>query len=204
MPNEPGLPQVVNLNSLSLEQGLITPFQPVTIRFGDGGLANAYYAAGPAEFIGSMPIRHDLVTLSRETQELANVGLPNDPIIRNHDQQVGPVDANFWGRSDWIGEAPPIQFGQGLGIHSGDLYNGETPRQDITFYTRNQTEALRIADNGDFFVQGRLMKNDLEIYQAFRKFLGLSYEESPPSEPKPRDGVETRYQRIRKKLGYCE
>jgi len=80
---------------------------------------------------------------------------------------------------------------------SSYLHFGEPSRRDITFHTSNQTETLRIADNGDFLIQGRLVQNDLEIYQAFRKFLGLPYAEPAP---KPRVEVETRYQRICKKF----
>jgi len=61
-------------------------------------------------------------------------------------------------------------------------------------------EVIRIDANGDFFIRGTKVDNDHEIYQQFRKFLGMSFR-LPDPDPLPRDGIETRYERILKNLG---
>jgi hypothetical protein len=71
---------------------------------------------------------------------------------------------------------------------------------DIRFHMAGGLEVIRIAANGDFFIHGTKVDNDHEIYQHFRKFLGMSFS-LPAPDPRPRDGIDTRYERILKK---CE
>lgn len=42
---------------------------------------------------------------------------------------------------------------------------------DITFYTAENDEMLRIGSDGKFFVEGRLVQVDIEVYHAFRAWL---------------------------------
>jgi hypothetical protein len=45
----------------------------------------------------------------------------------------------------------------------------------ISFFTSDeegaQTERIRLEQNGDFYINGRLATNDLEIVEGFRQFL---------------------------------
>jgi hypothetical protein len=69
---------------------------------------------------------------------------------------------------------------------------------DIQFRMQNGSEVIRIEANGDFYIHGRKVDNDHEIYQYFRKFLGMSFS-LPVADPRPREGIETRYERILKR-----
>jgi hypothetical protein len=42
----------------------------------------------------------------------------------------------------------------------------------ITFHTGNETEPiLKLCQNGDIFIKGKLVENDLEVVEGMRKFL---------------------------------
>lgn len=185
MPNEPNpfigvVPDLVDLHevgtSVPSQQGL----QPVTVGV-EGVPHSRYYMTTEPEYMGAFPMQTDLVTLPER-----NPFGHNPSILSNLDLEV--INSDIVAHS-WVTD-PTLQS-------DSVLYISE-PNQDITFYSRDQVESLRLGANGDFFVQGRLVANDLEVYQAFRKFLGLSCGLSVP-EPEPRDGIETRYQRILKK-----
>lgn len=47
------------------------------------------------------------------------------------------------------------------------------PAQDTVFYMqdKDRTEVLKLCENGDIFVKGRLVENDKEVINAFREFL---------------------------------
>jgi hypothetical protein len=74
--------------------------------------------------------------------------------------------------------------------------NGTPFNRDITFYSKSEIEVLRITESGDFLVQGRLVRRDLDVYNAFLRFLGMGL--GMPPEPRSRDGILTRYKRILK------
>lgn len=44
---------------------------------------------------------------------------------------------------------------------------------DIIFFTNGNEERIRLCENGDFRVNGKKVENDLELYHAFRKLMGL-------------------------------
>jgi len=52
-----------------------------------------------------------------------------------------------------------------------------TPASDlepntITFHTGDETEPIiKLCQNGDIFVKGKLVENDLEVVEGMRKFL---------------------------------
>ena len=42
----------------------------------------------------------------------------------------------------------------------------------ITFHTGDETEPiLKLCQNGDIFIKGKLVENDLEVVEGMRKFL---------------------------------
>jgi len=184
MPNEP---------TLGLQ------LQSVTVQVDDVP-HDVHYWAGEPEYVGRMPMRTDLEILplppDRDSQDdfgghaLQVTGLP----------EAGQVlIANSWG-SDW-GPAPAFDnHPQDIQADStgGVLFIGGPPNQDISFYSKDRIEVLRITESGDFIVQGRLVKRDVDVYIAFRVFLGLSM--GMPPEPGSRDGITTRYERILKML----
>ena len=46
------------------------------------------------------------------------------------------------------------------------------PTEDITFYTNNGTnEMLKIGGDGSFYVKGKKVTEDIEVYKAFVEFL---------------------------------
>jgi hypothetical protein len=45
---------------------------------------------------------------------------------------------------------------------------------DINFVTPRYGEVIRIKDNGDIFVKGNFVTNDMEVVDALREFVGLS------------------------------
>ena len=50
---------------------------------------------------------------------------------------------------------------QGSGVGKGDF----------TFHLEDEdAPILKIAENGDFFVRGNLVTNDLEVYKAFKEW----------------------------------
>lgn len=44
---------------------------------------------------------------------------------------------------------------------------------NIIFYSKKNTELIRIDKDGNFFVKGKLIKKDIELYLAMREFLIL-------------------------------
>ena len=46
------------------------------------------------------------------------------------------------------------------------------PPKEINFYT-STTEILKLCENGDIFVKGKLIENDKEVVEALREFLHL-------------------------------
>jgi len=42
---------------------------------------------------------------------------------------------------------------------------------DIVFYVDNSVEKLKICANGDFMVDGKVVKNDMDVYNGFVEFL---------------------------------
>uniref|UniRef100_A0A6M3IPR8 Uncharacterized protein n=1 Tax=viral metagenome TaxID=1070528 RepID=A0A6M3IPR8_9ZZZZ len=52
-----------------------------------------------------------------------------------------------------------------------DINIGMQPEPDIIFYVNAVDEVMKIASNGDFFVHGQKVVNDIEVYHGFVKFL---------------------------------
>ena len=52
------------------------------------------------------------------------------------------------------------------------ISDGEIEANNIIFYVDNgSTEILKLCENGDIFVKGRLAENDKEVVQGLRDFL---------------------------------
>jgi hypothetical protein len=50
---------------------------------------------------------------------------------------------------------------------------------DITFFVNDDEEIIKICGDGNFYVKGKLVDNDAELYKAFVKFfkeVGVYYE----------------------------
>lgn len=165
------------------EPNLEVQLQSVTVQV-DGVPYEMTYGATEPEYVGRMPLRTDLEILplppDRDSQDdfnsIVNLTSSDDPLIA-----FAPTPQHL--------ESHP---------NGGTLnIRGEPFNQDITFYSKDSTEVLRITDTGDFLVQGRLVRRDMDVYNAFRMFLGLSL--GMPPEPGSRDGIPTRYERILKK-----
>ena len=175
-----------------------------------------WYASGPPHFVGSMPLRTDLTILPAPADHDSQGGLVTlyeEPfVIHESDMnrvrfepiqevgQEGQVLLATGSGAQW-GPAPPLRSIQ-VDPNGGMVHiNQSNPfgEGDIRFHMAGGLEVIRIESNGDFYVHGRKVDNDHEIYQAFRKFLGMSYN-LPVPDPRPRDGIETRYERIIKKL----
>lgn len=167
------------------------------------------YVAGPPSFVGVMPMRQDL-TILHSPEDSVFPETPTDMSRVRFEPvsevgQDGQVLVATSSGSQW-GPAPPfddddldhLQVDPNGGMV---LINQSSPMSqgDIRFHMPGGLEVLRIEANGDFYVHGRKVDNDHEIYQNFRKFLGMSYN-LPVPDPRPRDGIETRYERIIKKL----
>lgn len=45
------------------------------------------------------------------------------------------------------------------------------PQGDLIFVFADGTEMVRLCSNGDFKVKGRLVTNDMELYEGFKQFL---------------------------------
>lgn len=61
-------------------------------------------------------------------------------------------------------------FSPGHG-YAGDYNVGPGDDGDLIFKLANNTEAIRIDHNGDFWVNKRRVKNDMQVYCAFRSWL---------------------------------
>jgi hypothetical protein len=172
-----------------------------------------WYASGPPTFVGAMPMRQDLTILplpaDSDSQEVSSVS-PEEPFVIHEsdmnqihfepvsDDQEGQVlvatdSGPQWGPVPSHLQVPPGNGGVININHGSALTEGS-----IQFYMAGGLEVIRIEANGDFYVHGRKVDNDHEIYQHFRKFLGMSFS-LPVPDPRPRDGIETRYERIVKK-----
>jgi hypothetical protein len=58
-------------------------------------------------------------------------------------------------------------------VDSRLYFNPDLEKNSIVFYVNNdgQNEILKLCANGDIFVKGRLVENDLEVVEGLRKFL---------------------------------
>lgn len=54
---------------------------------------------------------------------------------------------------------------------------GENLEGDIVFSIGQKKEILKLADNGDIFVKGKLIENDKEVVDALREFIKISSQE---------------------------
>jgi len=41
----------------------------------------------------------------------------------------------------------------------------------VVFYTKDGEETLKISPNGDFYVKGKKVANDIEVYESFKEWL---------------------------------
>ena len=58
---------------------------------------------------------------------------------------------------------------------SGDLFqltNTFLETNTTVFYSKN-TEMIKLCQNGDIFVKGKLIENDIEVVDAMREFLKM-------------------------------
>jgi len=155
-----------------------------------------WYATGEPHFVGAMPMRTELSILPSENDYPAS----QSPIIfEAPPSSEGQVLVSTGSGSEWGPTPSHLQIDPQGGVihinHASSMNEG-----DIRFHMAGGLEVLRISANGDFFVRGNRVDNDHEIYQHFRKFLGMSFS-LPAPDPRPRDGIDTRYERILKK---CE
>ncbi len=44
-------------------------------------------------------------------------------------------------------------------------------KNTISFYSKATSETLKLCENGDIFVKGKLIENDKEVVDAMREFL---------------------------------
>lgn len=51
------------------------------------------------------------------------------------------------------------------------LKGKEFESNTIQFFTNENNEVIRLCDNGDIFVKGKLIENDKEVVDAMREFL---------------------------------
>ena len=58
-------------------------------------------------------------------------------------------------------------------IHELKLKGKEFESNTIQFFTNgnNEIEIIKLCDNGDIFVKGKLIENDKEVVDAMREFL---------------------------------
>lgn len=155
------------------------------------------YRNGEPEYVGTISTRTEPEDIpippDRDSQD--NPGVYTLQAIGISPGEV--IVANSWGSPEWMiapngdNQSNPQVISDGMLSMRGGLFN-----RDIIFYTKDGSESLRIGENGDFFVQGRLVKNDLQVYHALRVFLGLAL--GMPPDPESREGVPTRYERILK------
>lgn len=161
--------------------------QPVTVQV-DGVPHEMLYGATEPEYVGIMPLRTDLETLplppDRDSQDA--LSFASDLSVSADSYDINLLEVRNQ-------SAPPFELNPNGGVLQ---INGEY-LNDISFYSKDRVEVLRITESGDFLVQGRLVKNDMDVYNAFRAFLGLSM--GIPPTHRTRDGIPTRYERILKK-----
>lgn len=51
------------------------------------------------------------------------------------------------------------------------LIGKEIKSNTIQFFTNENNEIIKLCDNGDIFVKGKLIENDKEVVDAMREFL---------------------------------
>ena len=51
------------------------------------------------------------------------------------------------------------------------LTGKEIENNTIHFFTNGNNEIIKLCDNGDIFVKGKLIENDKEVVDAMREFL---------------------------------
>ena len=51
------------------------------------------------------------------------------------------------------------------------LTGKEFESNTIQFFTNENNEIIKLCDNGDIFVKGKLIENDKEVVDAMREFL---------------------------------
>lgn len=49
-------------------------------------------------------------------------------------------------------------------------FNSQTALHNIIFYSSKNNEVIKIHENGEFYIHGKLVTEDIEIYNAFVKF----------------------------------
>lgn len=55
-----------------------------------------------------------------------------------------------------------------------DVATAESQKGDLAFVTPGYGEVIKIKDNGDIYVKGNFVTNDMEVVDALREFFGLS------------------------------
>ena len=145
------------------------------------------YAAGEPEYVGAFPLRQDLQILPLNNGGPltlnAGSGAPPNSILTT-DSSGQPTWQSVEGVRDLVIRPLEGEFRLTGAIDPGDLI----------FSVAGGMEVVRISGKGDFFVKGKLVENDKEVLQAFRKFLGLAGMMSLEPEP-PDPNIKTRLQR---------
>jgi hypothetical protein len=57
-----------------------------------------------------------------------------------------------------------------VGATTNSLIGSTTPSHNIVFHPNGSDEAIKICENGDFFVKGKKVTNDKKLYKAFVDF----------------------------------
>lgn len=70
------------------------------------------------------------------------------------------------GKLDWVSKA----MTGAKKVATPVFINSMDPPSEITFFTKNQTEMLKISDDG-FYVKGKKISDDQKVYSAFVDFL---------------------------------
>ena len=145
------------------------------------------YAAGEPEFVGAFPLRQDLTVLPATNGGPITVnagsGAPPNSILTT-DSSGQPAWQSVDGFTDLVIRPLEGEF----------RLTGATDPGDLIFSVAGGMEMIRICGNGDFFVKGKLVENDKEVFQAFRRFLGYAGQMSLEPDP-PDPNMKTRLQR---------
>ena len=143
--------------------------------------------AGEPEYVGAFPLRQDLQILPPNNGGPltlnAGSGAPPNSILTT-DSSGQPTWQSVEGVRDLVIRPLEGEF----------RLTGATDPGDLIFSAAGGMEVIRISGKGDFFVKGKLVENDKEVLQAFRKFLGLAGMMSLEPEP-PDPNIKTRLQR---------
>ena len=57
---------------------------------------------------------------------------------------------------------------------TGSIIKGSAVESSINFYFDSENEVLRLCENGDIFVKGKKVINDLEVVDGMRELLKLN------------------------------